>query len=411
MLLTRGRPRLQPVGAGGPASIQSLYSWWVACITLVIASISFGAVTSIPVLLKPLASDWQAGASTIALVHTSAMVGAGVGSLLLGRLLDRFGFFGISLLAAAATGGGLVLAASASNLLTLHFAYGVLVGGIGQGAFFSPLAAAVSQWFDRHRALAIALAACGQSVGGLALPPVLRWSAEAYGWRQTIESYGIAAGLVLCACAFAFRRAPPRLSAPGPAHGATANRTLDRKGFALLGSSMALSNLAAFIAIGHLTAFGEEKGFAPAAAAAFVSVMLGATLLLRLSIGPLTIRFGHFRTLVAVSLVHLAGVVLLALADSQASIILSVLLIGIGFGGYVPAYAVLVRELFPAAQAGRRLAEIYFFAFLAAGGGSWVGGITRDASGSYALPFAVAAVCAATGVLLLLSLSGRFRQA
>jgi len=77
---------------------------------------------------------------------------------------------------------------------------------------------------------------------------------------------------------------------------------------------------------GHLTAFGEERGFAPAYAAAFAWLS-------RLSIGPLTNRFGHFRTLLSVSLVHPTGVVLLAAAGSQASILAAVLLIGIGFGG------------------------------------------------------------------------------
>ena len=46
----------------------------------------------------------------------------------------------------------------------------LLVGGLGQGAFFSPLAAAVSHWFERHRAVAVSIALCGQSVGGLFIP-------------------------------------------------------------------------------------------------------------------------------------------------------------------------------------------------------------------------------------------------
>jgi MFS family permease len=410
--LTRNEAPLAglPSHAAEGASIQSAYGWWIAFVTLVIASVSFGAVTSIPVLLKPLSSDWQTGASTIALIHTSAMFGAGAGSLLLGRMLDRFGFFGISVVAALATGTGLVVAARAEDLLTLHLAYGLLVGGIGQGAFFSPLAAAVSQWFDRHRALAIAIAASGQSVGGLTLPPLLRWSAEQYGWRQTIEGYGIAAGVILLACAFAFRRAPPRQPAP---RGGTAEKgivRIDRAGFALLGLCMALFNLATFVAIGHLTAFGEEIGLAPATAAAFVSVMLGVTLLSRLSIGQLSNRFGHYQMLVAVSALHLCGVALLAASTGAASTFAAVVLIGLGFGGYVPAYAVLVRELFPAFEAGRRIAEIYFFAFLAAGVGSWSGGLARDISGSYAVPFGLAAGAAFAGALLLLYLARRLRS-
>lgn len=185
---------------------------------------------------------------------------------------------------------------------------------------------------------------------------------------------------------------------------------IDPSGFFLLGLCMALFNLATFIAIGHLTAFGEERGFAPAMAAAITSVMLGVTLVSRLSMGRLSQRFGHYRALAAVSALHVLGVVLLAASDNYWAVLVAVLLIGLGFGGYVPAYAVLVRDLFPAAQAGRRIAEVYFFAFLSAGAGSWLGGVARDISGNYVLPFCIAAGSAIAGALLLLYLAGRLRR-
>ena len=82
---------------GGHDSIECAYSWWMAAMVLVIASISFGAVIAVPVLLKPLAHEWHTGAASIAWVHMSTMIGAGVGSPVLGRLLDRHGFFPIAL--------------------------------------------------------------------------------------------------------------------------------------------------------------------------------------------------------------------------------------------------------------------------------------------------------------------------
>nr|WP_077562448.1 MFS transporter [Polaromonas sp. C04]OOG53210.1 hypothetical protein B0E49_12185 [Polaromonas sp. C04] len=379
--------------------------------TLVIASLGFGAVTSVPILLKPLARYWETGASTIALVHTSAMFGAAIGSLVLGRMLDRFGFFRIAMLAATATGLGLLLAASAQNLLTLYLAYGVLIGGIGQGAFFSPLTAAVSQWFDRHRALAIAIAASGQSVGGLTLPPLMRWGAGAFGWRATLVAYGLVAGLALVACAFAFRRAPPPHAAPPDLSGTgEAGLSEARGGFLMLGLCMALSNHASFMVIGHLTAFGEEQGFAPAAAAALVSALLGVTLVPRLFAGQLSHRLGRYRTLLAMSVLLVFGMAWLATAQGPVAITVGVVLIGLGFGGYMPGYAILVREMFPAAQAGRRIAEIYSFGFVAAGIGSWTSGWLRDLTGGYAIPFLVAACSAGLGAAGLLRLREHLRS-
>lgn len=378
---------------------------------LVIASLSFGAVTSIPILLKPLSHHWATGASTVALVHTSAMFGAAIGSLVLGRMLDRFGFFRISMLAAISTALGLLLAAFSQNLLTLHLAYGVLIGGIGQGAFFSPLTAAVSQWFDRHRALAIAIVASGQSVGGLTLPSLMRWGADAFGWRATLVTYGLAAGLALVACAFAFRRAPPSyVRSPDLSGIGEAGLSVARGSFLMLGLCMALSNHASFMVIAHLTAFGEEQGFAPAAAAALVSAMLGVALVSRLSAGKLAHGWGRYRVLLAMSLLLAVGMAWLAMAQGTVAITLGVVLIGLGFGGYVPGYATLVREMFPAAQAGRRIADIYFFAFVAAGIGSWTSGWLRDLTGGYAIPFGVATCSAGLGVVGLLRLRQRLHS-
>ena len=216
-------------------------------------------------------------------------------------------------------------------------------------------------------------------------------------------------------CAFVLRHCDgrqrsPRQSAASSAAAAPTRAVIDPSGFFLLGLCMALFNLATFIAIGHLTAFGEERGFAPAMAAAITSVMLGVTLVSRLSMGRLSQRFGHYRALAAVSALHVLGVVLLAASDNYWAVLVAVLLIGLGFGGYVPAYAVLVRDLFPAAQAGRRIAEVYFFAFLSAGAGSWLGGVARDISGNYVLPFCIAAGSAIAGALLLLYLAGRLRR-
>ncbi len=397
--------RLADAGAlPAPSSIEHAYSWWVAALALLIASLGFGAATSIPILLKPLAQSWNSSVGTLALVHTSAMVGAGIGSLVLGRLLDRWGFFAIALIGAVGTTVGLLMASVATNLVVLHIAYGLLIGGCGQGAFFSPLVAAVSQWFDRRRALAIAIAASGQGVGGFIFPPLLRLGADLVGWRATLAIYGLSAGLLLVASAFVFRRAPPR-QAPAPEAAAIPGvaTALGKRTFLALGICLALSNLATFMVLGHMTAAGEERGFSPMAAATLVSVMLGMSLVSRLSIGYLCGALGHYRMLVAATALHVIGIAWLAAADGYAAIAVGAALIGLGFGAYLPGYGVLVREIFPANQSGRRIAEIYFLAFMACGAGSWAGGWLRDFGGDYATAFFGAALVALSGLTGLLA--------
>lgn len=397
--------------ANDEASIESRYSWWIAVIGLTIGALSFGAVTSVPILLKPLSRHWETGASSVALVHTSAMFGAAVGGLVLGRVLDRVGFFRIALVGAAATGIGLLLASFATELAVLHWIYGVLIGGVGQGAFFSPLTAAVSQWFDRHRAIAIALVACGQSVGGLVLPPLMRWGVDAIGWRAMLMSYGVVAGFALMASSFAFRRKPPmHVLLANNLRAAEIDRSPSRACFLVLGLCMTLSNHASFIVIAHLTAFGEEQGLAPAAAAGLVSTLLGVSLFSRLTVGQMSRRWGCFNVLLAMSTLLAVGAVCLVSAQGTMAIWIAVIPIGLAFGGYLPGYAILVRELFPAAQAGRRIAEIFFFAFVAAGIGSLTGGWIRDLTGSYVVPFWFGAGSAISGAVMLLLLYRQLRH-
>lgn len=389
-------------------SIESAGSWWVAAVALVMSSVSFGAIIAVPVLLKPLATHWAVGAGSISLVHTSGMVGAALGGVVLGRLLDRYGFFPIGVAAAVATGFGLIIAARAESLMVQHIAFGLLVGAIGQGGLFSALSAAVAEWFDRSRGLAIAIVASGQSVGGLLLPPLLRWSATVHGWRPTLFVFGVAALLVLGACSVVFRRTPPRQCAARALEVAL-RAPLSRPVFLAVGLCMSLFNYAAFVAVGHLTALGEERGFSPESAAALVSALLGTALVSRLLVGSLARRWGTYRALLAMAGFHVGGVAFLSIAEGYGAMVLSAMLVGLGFGGYLPAFGILVRERCDPAQAGRRMGEIYFFGFSAGGVGSVTAGVLRDVTGGYAVPFCMGALSASMGLALLFSLWRRLR--
>ena len=258
------------------SSIETAYGWWLAALTLLVASIGFGAATCVPILLKPMSQEWGASTAALSLAHTAMLVGAGFGGLVFGRVHDRFGFFPLAIVGALAVAVGLSAASYSQTIGGLYLAFGLLVGACGQGVFSSPLTAALSQWFDRHRPLAIAIAASGQSVGGLLFPPLLRIATRDHGWRATLLGFGIVGGLALMACAFAFRRLPPIGVQPhgSGAHALESNSgkaSVEREPNALLlslAACLGLSSVATFLVMGHITAAGEELGATPAAAAA-----------------------------------------------------------------------------------------------------------------------------------------------
>lgn len=399
-----------PASVSHAYHVDSTYSWAVALATLAMASLSFGAVTSIPILFGPIARDfgWQHG--RVALVHSATMACAGLGSILLGRLLDRRGFFAIAVCAALATGTGLVLASHATSFWQMVLAFGLLVGGLGQGAFFSPLAAAVSHWFERHRAVAVSIALCGQSVGGLFIPPLLRVAAENHGWRNALQAYGVvcSVGMLAAAALYAPAHPPERIvhDAPPPAqHSHGANVTF------LLGAALFCSNTALFGIASHMVAYGEYVGMGPVAAGALMSALFGITLFSRLGVGVLLTRGGVFRVLVAMSMLHMAGAWMVFASASPRTLVAGLLAMGLGFGGYLPAFGSLVRTVFPGREAGRRLSELYLLGFFGAGTGSWLVGALRDLrGGQWDASFLAMASLATIGPAILLARRGKFDQ-
>ena len=67
-------------------------------------------------------------------------------------------------------------------------------------------------------------------------------------------------------------------------------------------------------------------------------------------------------------------------------------LFGLAFGGIVPCYALIVRELFPAEQAGWRIGAVILFGSIGMALGGWLGGQIFDLTGSYRNAFLVGVI-------------------
>jgi MFS family permease len=62
---------------------------------------------------------------------------------------------------------------------------------------------------------------------------------------------------------------------------------------------------------------------------------------------------------------------------------------GLAFGGIIPCYALIVRELFPVGEVGRRIGAVFFFGTVGMAVGGWLGGLIFDLGGSYHPAFLV----------------------
>lgn len=366
---------------------ESTYSWVVVTASLIISSLSFGAVTLVPILMKPMVEDLGWSRSVIISAHALAMIAAGFAGAWFGRIADRQGFFKLSLVAGLAICGGLWLSSTARSPLFLYLPYALLVGGIAQGVFFGPITATVSHWFDRNRSLAMAIVMCGQSVGGLTVPMVVRLSAQEWGWRNAMMSYGIFCGLTIGLLSIVFIRKPPNRSNPKPQQvmsNGTATPPNGLRFFSKIAIALFLNNSGSFIIIAHLVALAEERNVTPLIAAMLLALTLGVTLLSRLGAGVLLDRNYPGTALYVSSLSIPVGVAVLGFSDGNVStMVFGLTLFGLGYGGIFPVYISFVRSIFASSVAGTWISTIFFFGFLAAALGGWIGGALHDLTGNY----------------------------
>ena len=156
--------------------IDGREAWGVTVASMIIASLAFGAPYVVIVALKPIGVDFGGYRSVPSAAASLAMLGTGVGGLLMSWLAERAGVRSVVVIGGLMVCAGLVLSSRASDggAWVLYLGHGLLVGLVGNAAIQAPLYVYVTRWFDRRRGTALALIASGQYVAGACWPPLFQ---------------------------------------------------------------------------------------------------------------------------------------------------------------------------------------------------------------------------------------------
>ena len=149
-------------------AVDSRYAWGRLAASVALSTFGAVGMWGVVVIFPNLQAEFAATRAEVSFSYTVTMLGFGAGSILLGRMIDRQGAFATMLLSTGLTAGGYAAAAFAPSLVTFTLAQGVI--GLGSAAAFIPLVADTSHWFAKRRALAMAICACGNYLGGAAWP-------------------------------------------------------------------------------------------------------------------------------------------------------------------------------------------------------------------------------------------------
>ena len=383
---------------------DSRYSWARLAVTLAIATIGNVGMWSVIVIMPAVQAEFGVSRADSSLPYTLTMLGFGLGNLLIGRAVDRFGISTALIGASLLSGTGYLAAAVSPSILILSVVHFVI--GLGSAASFGPLIADISHWFHRRRGIAVAVAASGNYLSGAIWPMVLAGLLSDDGWRAVCLALAVIVTVLLIPLALLLRRRVPELSMTAAANFSLANRAACGFSPRTLAWLLALAGIGCCVAMSmpqvHIVALCVDRGFGPAVGAEMLSLMLLGGVVSRLISGLIADWLGGVLTLLIGSVLQMLALFLYLPAGGLVSLFVVSLVFGLAQGGIVPAYALIVREYMPAREAGARVGFVIMATIFGMALGGWMSGWIHDLTGSYQLAFLNGIVWNALNIAIIL---------
>jgi MFS family permease len=361
------------------------YGWVMVAVGALMTCVAAGAMFSLAVFLQPIteATGWsRASVSSAMTLNFLAMGVAGFGW---GALSDRFGARIVVLAGSVLLGLGLTLASRATSQIEFQLIYGLIVG-VAAGSFFAPMIAAVSSWFERHRALAVSLVSAGLGVAPMTISPLAAWLLSGSDWRSAQLTIGVLVWVVLIPAALLVRQ-PPVVGERAGAGVAEApvgvGEALRSPQFIVLALTFFACCAAHSGPIFHTISYAIACGVPSIAAVTIYSLEGLSGLGGRVGLGILADRLGVKRVLIAGLLIQAfaAGAFIFARRLGEFYAVAAVF--GFAYGGVMPLYAVLAREYFGQRIMGTILGAATMVSALGMALGPALGGWIFDRFGAY----------------------------
>ncbi len=329
-----------------------------------------------------------------------------------GWLVDRFGPRIILTIGTVIFGIGFFIFARVDSIFTYFMAFVLIALGSSLGGFATLMVSLVN-WFDRHRAKAVAWSQIGFSVGGLCVPLVI-YGMETWGWRSMAVVSGLMVLFIAGPLVQLVRHRPEEIgefpdgihhplgdtAEPLPAEvlSFTWQQAVRAPSFWLIsaGHGLALFTVSAMLAhlIPHLT---KSLDYTAVQAGVVFSFMTGVQLAGLFLGGWLGDRFSK-RLICSLCMVgHSLGLLAITYADNIAWIGVFVLLHGLGWGMRGPLMVALRADYFGPRSFGTIMGISSLIVMIGMTGGPIICGVLFDIYGNYQLAFTIIALLSLTG--------------
>ena len=416
------------VGAGPAPRKGVYYGWYIVVSAMFIVAVTTGARNGFGVFVIPMSEHFEWNRTTISIAAGIGWLMNGITQPLVGHLFDKFNsrkVILISLFVAGLATAGLSLT---FHYLFLVFLFSFVLSTAMSGASIGTMGPLLARWFMKRRTFVLGLVAAGSSVGGLILIPFSAYLVELFNWRVSWIALGAIVTFLAVPLAFVFLRNDPAQLGLLPdgeqesGSNGTAGSPMRRQGLFEVDQwyksfrSPPIWNLSAAytvcgVTVGlisvHFVPYAEEQiGVSLKMAGLIFGVLTGLNVIGAIGGGWLADRFERKNVLGTVYSVRCIaylmliggliaterGIMLPIIgAPGLASLWLFAVLAGFSWIASVPITTSLTADVYGL----RALATVAGISFLCHQIGAFfsiiMGGVLYDLTGSYMLPFAIAA--------------------
>lgn len=387
--------------------------WWVVagCFTVLLVNSGL-AFYGLAVYLNAFSNEKGWALGTISFGVTVFFVVGGVVGLWIAKLIARFDVRYVLVAGAVIAGGSLALLGQVQTQWQMFAVYALFAVGYA-GAGLVPATTVVTRWFHAKRAVALSVASTGLSVGGIVITPFAKRFIDDYGMSATTPWLGLLFVVTLVPVSwFMVKPDPEALGwAPDGMRRATGEVAPPPDGTAFDDAVTTVFYRA--VAIGYIFALGSQVGGIqqlvklveertdPATARFAVTGLAATSVIARLIGGRAVQLMPMMRFTVVIAALQGVALAMLAFASSTVFLFAAIVLFGLTIGNLLMMQPLLLAERFGVRDYPRIYSRSQFVALAGVAGGPLLLGWLYDVSGSYEIPYLVAAICCLAGAAIL----------
>jgi MFS family permease len=398
------------------------FGWYTVLAGAVIACWGYGSwYYGTSALFTPLIAEYGWTRAQLSAAFSMRSIEGGLEGPIGGMLIDKYGPRKITIISTIIASIGLILVLFVRDIWQFVFVWGFVISlGFNLG-LYDTVNAAVAKWFVKKRGRALSLVTIGGGLGAPVVVPVMTWMIINYGWRSALIFIALSMLVVCLPLAwFGMRDHPPehygllpdgdtvikgksevRAEEAYEEYEFTPKQALRTRSFWMVLFAFALSGGITAAVTMHQMPYLMDMGIDPLAAAGVLGLMATMSLPGRVVFAWVGDKWGERTSLMIGYALKTVGVLIWTVAQDIPTIMLFVVLYGIGYGGTIPVSTSLRASYFGRKAYATITGYITFFTALSNIAYPIFAGWSYDVTGSYVGAFTLIAGAQALAIVFM----------